>query len=183
MWLKRFINTEIHYLDTVQNTVNVSSTPTFVLLNGMQLGDTSITRTGQSIKMDALDFNVYLVGNSTAGSVTCRIMVVLDKQPNGAIFSIGSLLNAATSTSMYTVGGQLRFHVVFDQSWALSTGGPLTCQFSKRCQLGNHVEYNTGNAGDITDINSNSLYLVFLSDQGTNFPIMYSYWRLWFIDN
>ncbi len=183
LWLKRFVNTEIHYLDNVQSAVNMSTTATFVLLNGMQLGDTAITRTGQSIKMDALDLNAYVTGNLTAVQTSSRILIVLDKQPNGAIFAIGNLLNSTTSTSMFTVGGQSRFVVLFDNAFALSTGGPLNCQFSKRIQLGQHTEYNTGNAGDITDINTNSLYLVFLSDQGTNFPIMTIYLRLWFIDN
>ncbi len=181
--LRRFINTEIHYLDTVQSAVNVSTTTTFVLLNGMALGDTSITRTGQSIKMDGLDFRWYLTGNLTAVQVATRLLVVLDKQPNGAIFSVTALLNAATVVSPYTVGGQNRFVVIYDETIALSTGGPLNASSCVRLPVNQHVTYNTGTAGDITDINTNSLYLLMLSDQSTNVSIITAYLRLWFIDN
>jgi hypothetical protein len=181
--IRRFINTEVHFLDTVQTAVNMTSTPTFVLLNGMAIGDTSITRTGQSIKMDRLDLRFYMTGNITAVQTVSRIIVVLDKQCNGAIFSATSLLNAATAVSPYTVGGQNRFVILYDQTYALSTAGPLNMVQCLTLPANQHVEYNTGTAGDITDINTNSLYLLFLSDQATNVPILTAYLRLWFIDN
>ncbi len=181
--LRQFINAEIHYLDTVQTAVNITSTTTFVLLNGMQTGDTSITRTGQSIKMDGLDFRWYVTGNVTAVQVAFRLLVVVDKQPNNAIFAIGSLLNTATVVSPYTVGGQSRFVVLYDQTYSLTTAGPLAANACVRIAANQHVEYNTANAGDITDINTNSLYLLMISDQAVNVPIMYGYLRLWFIDN
>jgi hypothetical protein len=181
--LRRFVNAEMHYLDTVQTAVNVSSTTTFVLLNGMQTGDTSMTRTGQSIKMDRTDFRFYLTGNITAVQVSCRLIIVIDKQANGAIFADTALLNAATTVSPYAVGGQMRFQVLYDQTFALSTAGPLNVCQCVTIPTNQHVEYNTGNAGTVADINSNSLYLLMLSDQATNVPIIYAYLRLWFIDN
>jgi len=181
--IRRFINTEVHYLDNVQTAVNVSSTTTFTLLNGMQLGDSSVTRTGQSIKMDGLDIRFTLAGNITAVQTFSRILVVLDKQCNGAIFTDTLLLSTATPTSPYVVGQQNRFVVLYDNTFALSTGGPLCSVNCIKVNANQHVEYNAGNAGTIADINSNSLYLLWLSDQAVNMPIMTAYSRLWFIDN
>jgi hypothetical protein len=181
-WLRQFVNTEIHYND-VTNSTNISSTSTLVLMNGLTQGDTAITRTGQSIRMNTLDINAYIIGNSTAGQQSVRILLVFDKQPNASAYTSTSLLNSDNTISPYAVGGQNRFIVYMDEMYALSTAGPLNAQFSKRIQLNQHTEYNTGNAGTIADINSGSLYLQFVSDQATNVPILAYYCRLWFVDN
>jgi len=181
-WLRQFVNTEIHYLDTT-NSSNVSTTSTLVLLNGTTTGDTATTRTGQSIRMNALDINAYLLGNSTAQQESVRILIVFDRQPNGAAYTSTGLLNVDNTISMYTVGGQNRYIVYSDEMYAISNGGPTNVHFSKRIQLNQHTEYNTGSAGTVADINSGSLYLQFVSDQGTNYPILAYYCRLWFVDN
>jgi hypothetical protein len=181
-WLRQFVNTEIHNIDTTASP-NFANTSTLVLLNGCTIGDTASTRTGQSIRMNALDLNCYIIGNATAVLQSVRVMVVLDKQANAAAYSPTGLLNNDNTISMYAIGGQNRYVVYKDEMYALSTAGPLNCQFSWRVQLNQHTEYNTGTAGTIADINSNSLYLQFVCDQIANFPILAYYARLYFVDN
>lgn len=182
-YLRRFINTETNYTDAVVNGVASSTTPTFTLLNGIQLGDTAATRTGQSVKCVKIDLNISVIGNQTATSILGRILVVMDKQPNAAIFAIGDLLNATSVTSMFAIGNQMRFAVLYDESYAMNINGNFCFVERKVINCQSHTEYNTGNSGLVADINTNSIYLLHFSDQATNTPSISFYSRYWFVDN
>lgn len=181
--LRRFINTEVHYLDTSATGTNITNGTVFALLNGMATGDTSTTRTGQSIKMDRLDLRFSLNGNVTAVQMLVRVFVVLDKQSNGAIFADTDVLQATNVIAPYNVGNQNRFVIVYDDTFALSTGGPLNIVQTVRLPTNQHVDYTTAGGATIANILTNSLYLLFLGDQAVNFPTINYYARLWFIDN
>ena len=181
--LRRFINTEVHYTDAVANGQASTTTPSFTLLNGIQTGDTATTRTGISIKCSNISLRYFVYGNASANWISGRILIVQDKQPNGAIFVIGDLLNATTATSPYNVTNQMRFAVLFDDNYVLSFGGNSAIINNLTVACSSHTEYNTGNAGTVADINTNSIYLVHFSDQATNNPAVTWYARYWFIDN
>lgn len=181
--LRQFINTEIKYNDSTVAASAVSSTATFLLLNGMSLGTSSSTRIGQSVKCQGMDLRFSISGNVTAVQSYTRLLVVYDKQANGAIFSILSLLNAADTIASYAVGSQMRFNVLYDETFATSTAGPLNIVNFTKLGVNQHTEYTTGNAGTIADINSGSIYLVYISDQAVNTTTLNSYIRYWFIDN
>ncbi len=180
--LRKFINTEVKCVDVTGSEAS-STTPTFDLLNGMALGNANGQRSGQSVKCQNVDLKILLTISASAATSFERVMVVQDKQCNGAIFAIGSLLNGTNTYSSYVVGGQNRFLVLFDETFALSANGDQV--FTKSIRLGTmmHVEYNTGNAGTVADINTNSLYLIHLSDQVTNTVNMQYFSRFWYVDN
>jgi hypothetical protein len=181
--MRKFINTEMHYVDASGATVASTTTPVFTLLNGMQLGDTSTTRTGQSIKMDKAYFRFYINGNATSIQNIVRVLVVFDKQPNGAIFAIGNLLAQTTPISPLAMGGQNRFVILFDETFALSTNGAGVVYSTSTLNSNQHVMYGQGNVGDVTDINTGSMYMIHFSDQVANPPTISWYNRIWFVDN
>lgn len=181
--IRRFINTEFHLSDTIASNASVSSTTTITLLNGLQLGDTTTTRTGQSIKMDRSDFRFIMRGNVTAVTCFLRVIVVVDKQANSAAPASGDLLAADTVIAPYTFASQQRFIPLFDETFALPSSGQACITKAVGVNTIQHVTYNAGNAGTIADISSNSLYLYMLSDQATNTPTISYYYRLWFVDN
>ncbi len=181
--LRRFINTEMHYIDTTASTT-ASSTPALVLLNGVAPGDTTITRTGQSIKMDRSDFRFQIAVNATSIVNFVRVIVVMDKQANATALTAADFLSNNTPYSPYTFGSQDRIVPLYDETFALSTysNGAVT-----KCVglpgINQHVIFNTGTAGTVADIVTNSVYLVYLSDQATNMPAFTYHNRLWFVDN
>jgi hypothetical protein len=181
--LRRFVNAEFHDIDVAVAQVNSTTTATFSLLNGLQVGDTVATRTGQSIKMDRMYLRYYINSNATSIQNIIRFMIVLDKQPNSAIFAIGDLLTATTPTAPLTFGSQNRFVVIYDQIYALSSNGQGCVCDSLTLPTNQHVIFNTGNAGTVADINSNSLYAVHFSDQLANPPTITFSTRVWFVDN
>ncbi len=180
--LRRFINTEFHYIDTTASTT-ATTTPTLVLLNGTTLGDTTTTRTGQSIKMDRSDLRFQLSVNATSLVNYIRIIAVVDKQTNATAMTAADLLVTPNTVSPYTFGSQQRFIPLYDETFALSTYGPGAITKSIGLSTNQHVTFNTVNGGTVADIVTNSVYLIFLSDQGANPPSILYYNRLWFVDN
>lgn len=182
--LRRFINTETHYTDALQNGQGMSTTATFTLLNGLTLGNTTTNRTGQSIRGVKSDFRFNMTGNALANAMQVRVLIVYDKQPNAAIFVIGDLLAATTPVSAYNFGNQNRFIILFDQSYSLSSlSGDFTMNGTSIVTTNQHVDYNTGNAGTIADITTGSMYLVQFSDQAVNTGAITFSHRYWFVDN
>jgi hypothetical protein len=180
--LRQFINTEIKSAD-ITATEASSTTPTFDLVNGLIPGNGNGQRTGQSVKCQNVDMRFILTINASATTSFARIIMVMDKQTNSAVFAIGSLLNAGNVYSAYTVGGQNRFIVMYDQTFALNNNGEQTASVCVRLGFQPHTEYNTGTAGTVADINTNSIYFVHLSDQATNTIAISYYIRYWYVDN
>lgn len=180
--LRRFINTEMHFTD-VTASVTPSTTPALVLLNGISIGDTASTRTGQSIKMDRSDFRFTLAVNTTSVSNFVRVIVVMDRQTNATAMTTADLLVVSTVVSPYSFGSQNRFVPLFDETYALNVSGPGSITKVIGLNTNQHVTYNTSNAGTVADIVTNSVYLIYFSDQATNPPSMLYYNRLWFVDN
>lgn len=180
--LRRFINTEIKRVD-YSATETSSTTATFDLLNGMAQGTTASTRVGQSVKCDGIFVRLAITINASATTSFERVLVVMDKQANGAAPAIGSILNATTVVSPFVIGAQNRFAILMDESFALSAGGIQCVLYDKSIACSSHVEYNTGSAGTIADINTNSIYLIHFSDQATNVVSLSMFVCFWFIDN
>ncbi len=176
------INTETKYIDTTALSTFTGAW-TLVLLNGMTTGTSSVTRNGQSIKASGLEAKFFITMNSAATAIqSYRLVVFLDKQPNAAAPTATDVY-PASSVSPRTVGYLDRFSVLWEK-WAILDlefpTGEIE-QFSKGLSF--HVEFNTGVVGDITDITKNSVYFMFYSDAGANFPSVRYYFRFTFVDN
>lgn len=180
--LRRFINAEFHYSD-LNATVQATTTYSVILLNGLSIGDTSTTRTGQSIKMDRLDLRFYVVANATSVSNLTRVIVVYDRQTNAAAMTSADLLVSTNPNSPYTFGSQNRFIPLYDECFAMSYNGNSIITKSMTLPANQHVTFNTGNAGTVADIVTGSLYLLVASKDLAN-PPDFTYWsRIWFVDN
>lgn len=181
-WLKSVINVEKKYLDiTFNNTI--SETENFQLLNGMQTGDTSSTREGQSIKCVVSFCRFYMTMNSSATTTQIRIMIFIDTQPNATTATSAELLASTTNIlSPLTIGYGSRFKILCDKIFRLDTN-KLNLEYKMYKKLGFHTKYNSSNNGTIADITKNAFYIMMVSDQATNTPTVSFWHRLRFIDN
>lgn len=183
-YLRRFINTELHYVD-VNATNTATTTPSLPILNALSLGDTATTRTGQSIKMDRCDLRFHIEANATSILNYVRVMVIVDKQANGASITAAQFLVSTSNVNTpLTFASQNRIIVLYDETIPLNyngNSGSVTRLITPNTTQ--HVTYYDTNVGTVADISSNSLFLVYFSDQLANPPTM-TYWsRLWFVDN
>jgi len=87
--------------------VTLGTTATFTLLNGIQEGSSFYNRIGRRINMKTLYLNgIVLRNGSNAANEEedyCRIMIIYDRQPNGAFPTLADVLtdydNAGATTS------------------------------------------------------------------------------------
>lgn len=179
------LNVERKYID-VTATVASTTTAAFVNLNACQLGTSSVTRVGQSIKVVSIYVNLFwVIGTAQVVGSYQRVLIFRDRQANGAAPAATDVLVSSNVLAPNNIGNSKRFKIIFDTRNLINTNGNEYTRFRKFKRLSFHTEYNTGNAGTVADQQTNSLYMMHLSDQaaGTNNPTLSYYIRTRFIDN
>ncbi len=184
--VKGLVNVEFKE-NVVTNTATAVTTSAFInSLDVMAQGDTDATRSGNLIRVKSIQWEGFATIHASAANTSLRIMVILDKQSNGANHALADILNDATAgdaiVSSRNIDGMHRFIVLYDRKFILSqTGqGIVKWKFYKKVSL--PIRYD-GNAGNITDLASNNITLVMVSNEATNAPAVTHSGRIRFIDN
>lgn len=154
---------EWKYLDVAVN-LNMDSGGSLALLNGLVPGTGASQRVGQSIRLMSVELRLLnFVTAATGVDQVHRIALVLDKQTNAAAMTGAAYLNSATIYGLRLLENRKRFKTFMDRPMYLNaTAEPgAGCYSHIYLKMRNPVtvEYNTGNAGTVADIVSNSLYL------------------------
>lgn len=186
----RYLNPEQKYVDELLNAAAVSNTGTFKDMPAMTRGTAVSERMGDQIKMTSMYYK-YNVSLGTAATINIlRLMVIIDKQPNGARPLPGDILqNTGTNLiciSPYNLANNKRFIILHDEQMSLvasATSQSITGSFYK--ELDYHTRYNTGNTGNVADIETNNLLVYIVSNQTSvsSQPTINIYSRLRFVDN
>ncbi len=181
--IMRIINVEDKYIDVSASGTALTGSWQLVLLNGITTGTSSVTRNGQSIKMLRMEFRYNLAINIlSTNPQTARVVVFKDRQSNASAPTATDVF-PASSVSSRVVGYLDRFQILYDETITLSPNGQEIQVASTILGLNVHEKFNAGTAGTIADITENSLYLMFYSDNGSNFPSITYYSRIYFVDN
>lgn len=178
-YLKGLVNSELHKHDQ-GTSINPVNTGTVVHLTNIPVGDSEITRTGNSIYVRSVAINFELKYNTSSASQAVVIWLVCDEQqvadtvPTFAdIFTstdVNALLNIST-VGRYSILKKIKLIVNVDEPIVLS---------KMFLRMRKHVRYNGGNAGDIQKC---GLYLVVTSDATAVLPTLRYYSRVSFHDN
>lgn len=182
--LRQFINAEVHSTDIVTGDTNMVTGGTITLLNGLTTGDNNNNRTGISIKMSRLDVRYIIKASAAAATCFARVMFVLDKHSDSTTPAVTDILTSSTVVSPYALSGTDNFVILYDETHAFCNSGNQVFTIARTLPANQHVRYlASSNAGTIADIETNALFMIFLSDQAVNYPVFNGYQRLWFIDN
>lgn len=145
------------------------------LCNGLAQGAGPNNRLGRKILMKSIYVRATHYCTAAASvSGPLRMIVVYDKQTNGA-FPTATAANVVSSplttdhiNSSNNLGCADRYITIFDKLFppvagATNPGAPQAA--TKKCYRKINLEqvFNTGNIGDITDINSGAVYIAFCS--------------------
>ncbi len=175
---------EMKHLD-VTSTVTLDLAAAIIGLNEMQQGLTDITRIGNKIQAKSLEFRAIMKHNaSSTVSAQIRVMIVKDKQANGADFAITDLLENSLVISLRNPHIKNRFVVYYDRVYTLQPSDEA--RFIKtfiRLPDGpqSRISYQT-NLGTIADVEQNNYALVVMSDTSANDPTIVHENRLNFTD-
>lgn len=164
----------------------VNATPQLVLLNGLLQGVNELNnRIGAKVRWKFLNvkycIRTVIATLPTGSTVGCRVMMVWDKMPQGTTLPIGNLLYdsppLALSQKDFVTRSQSRFNIIYDKIHYISNfgGNSQVAYVEKYMRLNTVTEYPRNTLGDINDIDRNSLYLIFISDNTTANAIQVSY--------
>ncbi len=170
-------------LDSVDDSSDV------IVINPITLiaqGDTSSSREGAKVVYTSIQMKYTFKQNTSATFTRCRIMLVLDKQCNGALFTAGDLLQTTAVgqaiISPLNLDGAFRFKVLYNKVHTLSVDGSGV-QYGEMFKKINIPARYSGNGGAIGDVLSSCLYIVHMSDEASLKPKASYYTRVRFIDS
>lgn len=189
--VKSFKGPNNKYINSLYGAINVSpvlATPGIVLLNGVGQGTNENTRIGRLAKMKWLDLDLIIETNLAASGIEeMRVYIVVETTCLGSAlapsqFFVDAAAFGPTSQRDRTNRNASRYVVLFD-SKTFSIGSlpyasalanvawtgtsPQTKHFNIHLPLNFSTDYSRGNSGTVSDIETNSLYLMILTDDGT----------------
>ncbi len=184
--LKRMINVEYKNFDIQLTNGTATSAGAIQQASNIGQGDTTITRDGNQVKALSIFFRCNVKMNASARASSVRIMLVLDKQTNGAIYTMADLLLDVTAddiiTSPLNIDNKFRFKVIYDKVFSLSITGTQLINFKKYFKINLPIRFDAA-AATIAAVTSNSLSIVRITDEDINLPTVTYTHRLRFVDN
>lgn len=186
--LKRLVNVEKHIRDFQITSTTVSSAGLITNLSLIAQGDSSNERDGDQIKVLSISCNMKYNINVLVPVATIRMLLVEDKQTNGAQFTLADLLDDVSVNdglvSNYNQDNMYRFNIVWDKVVTLATNGTGSRLVYKTASMQKRIRYELGEAGAvIAALSSSSYSLVLLSDHSANMPTVTFFCRVKYVDN
>nr|WAE42749.1 MAG: capsid protein [Cressdnaviricota sp.] len=157
---------EFKYVDAGNGTASCDNTGAIVLLNGMAPGSGASQHIGKEIIMKSIEFKAQ-GQNNYATSGTARMLLVYDRQSNGATPAITDVLIAATVQALRNLDNRKRFKILMDYKCSMTgnAGGVFSANHTFYRRLRHPVEFNAGVAGTVADIISGAVFLITLGTQ------------------
>jgi len=167
-------NKEYKYVDYTQTALIVSDAGATILINGTVEGtDSALQRIGRKIVMKAITIRgvfyntVANLGGGTflGNSDLCKFAIVFDKQTNGAapafndVFTLGATLNAPFGNPF--ISNVDRFIILYEKNMSICSTASTIAHFEVVLKCDLEVRYNANNNGNITDIISGGLFVVY----------------------
>ena len=153
---------ELKAVDTSVNQA-ADSTGGVVLLSGIARGDDINQRTGREVTLRSIECR--FTARVTAGTgidQQQRLLIVYDRQSNGAAPSVADVLGSANVLYPRNLENRRRFKVLYDRFFQLNGSGEAGSEkvFKFYRRLRHPMVFNSGNAGTVADITSGSVYAV-----------------------
>lgn len=171
-YIRGLVNSEMLHKDNTM-TLGANQSQIFSFVNIAQ-GDDIGSRTGNSILLR----NMYIRGRLTVNNnVTnySRVMIALVKdkqQVADTTPAITDIFTSATDPDTLLLTNALgRFKIMWRKTYILTTasGGMCGHDIHKYWTVRDHVRYNGTSS---TDIQRNGYYLVVISDEAVNYPVV-----------
>ncbi len=184
--VRKLLNVEFKLLDSFATGTAMTVTPIVQQLILIAQGDGVANHDGNQIKSHSNLLRYVITMNTSAVASACRVMLVRDTQPNGATFVSSDLLTDITVfdsiISPIHQDFKHRFKVLYDRRHYLSDSGSKKQSGKHFTKMSFLVRFDDTSA-NITALQTNSLALVFFSDEATNTPTITFFNRYRFIDN
>lgn len=179
--LRKLVNVE-HKKADFSGSSNIGNSWTNVFhYTSIPQGDTASTRSGNSFLAKSLSGMYRMSFNASATATTFRIVILMDNQTvaDGGTVSGTDVFATAADITLLNINALGRYTILHDELVTLYPDKPLHVG-KVSIPLNKHIRYN-GILG--SDINSNGIYMLAISNEATNTPNIYQHLRLTFVDN
>lgn len=182
-------------VDTAQATYVCDTTGSVTLMNGMAQGTDFTQRVGRKYTNVAVQLEGQII---PADNVTqlignkIRVMVIYDKQPNGALPVITDVLTASTANAFMNLNNRDRFRVLIDHNTTLgglqetATQAVAASPNVENVSVFKKVNLETicdGTGATVADIQSGSIFLLTIGSQAAGLGhIFVAALRIRFVD-
>lgn len=153
---------ESKWLDTtITMPATGVTTGVLTLVNACANGTSPVTRVGNKTFMKSLLLRLNLaVVNPTTASTRIRVMVVYDKEANGAAPAATDILASDTNCSANNLYRPGRFTTLLDEFMEPMNGTSTGYFLNRYVKMGLPCLFNSGNASTVADISSGSVYVL-----------------------
>ncbi len=183
--LKKLINIEYFYHNIISTALTPDSAGIITHISGIPAGDEVGARTGQKIHWVSLSVKMCMSINGVRANEFIRVMVVQDRQPNGAQFTALNLLeNTGDNVSILShraTGNMKRFKVYYDKLIPLMSSSNTSAVIDIYKRL-NVNQMFSGNGGGIGATRTNALFFVLFSELSADLPLVFFETRLTYTD-
>ncbi len=182
--LAKFVDTELQQSLFFADNVSASDTGLLFTLAAIAQGTDDVNRIGFQASMVRLEARILIERGNTDSCI--RLLLVIDKQTNGAFPTVNDLLQVTGSgnqkvTSPMSNENRLRFTVLSDRVYSLVTGHSTIRCFPIRKRLTHKMRFDGPGQG-IVDIVSGSIILLAIATTtgAAASPTISMVSRLWF---
>lgn len=123
-----------------------------------------------------------MLKNASATFQSIRMVIFIDRQSNGITPLVGEVLDTVSYLSPLSSLYGKRFKVICDEMISLGNGSSTNEVIKCYRKLRHHMEFQ-GTSANAASISSGSIYMLLISNDGTNPPSVDYNWKLRFIDN
>jgi len=186
-----FSDTSVRNMVLVASVAGATTMTTgMTVLNVVPAGTNYFERIGSKITMTSLAIESdFALAQTDASAATIRILVIYDRQANGAYPAIGDMLannaSAPAFNSAINLLNRDRFAVLRDTQLSLDPGSGLSRHFECYIKRMLQISYKSTANDDIRDLNAGALYLCcfYVQQYGTTVPTISAvHSRLRYID-
>lgn len=164
---------ELKHTTTAISASPVATTGNFFHCAILSQGTSAVTRVGQSIHARMLDVNLEFLLAAGAATDNIRVIIGLDRMPDGAAPAVTDILESSTPRSPLNMdkvdhlGHKFRFKLLADTNLELAgyaaTVVTRTLVRRWRFKLNHKILYQS-NAGTISDLMRNNIFVLTISE-------------------
>lgn len=141
-------------------------------------------RIGKVINMTSMAMRSFVTQNSSAEKTIVRIIIFRGKQENGIAYNVDDVLQTASTASNNCLApvewlNRTRYTILYDKTVHMSNNGDSQAFFKHRIAFKRGKVYWVAEDDNIENA---GLYLLFISNEGTNLPTFNSFVRIQYTD-
>lgn len=186
-YIKSMINAEKKSIDLTPAIFPQNNTPFIFFTTGVSTGTDETNRDGRSILLKSIYIRSLLIRGAVDS--VCRIIVFIDKAPNGVLPTASDLLTGTSGpgwvlTTLNQDNAGSRFKVIADKMVTLSAGSSTTKEVTIFRKLNHHAKYD-GITNNISDATTGHVFVLYVSNVSAagDSPQIQSSYRAMFYDN